>query len=370
MEDQNQKSELNFIKVLRFLFRWRYSLIIVTVVAGIAGAVFSAPFFVTPLYKSEANFYAGTSHSVSRILLERTDLTREDILEFGEEEHAERMLQILQSDYIRDIIIERFELMGHYGLEPDTRYVRTKLEDIYFSRISSTRTPYASVVIQVKDADPELAAEIANTMMYMADTLKEKIQRPRATDIRDIVKRQYENKKKDVLTLIDSLHTMAENVEWRGIMGMYGGGDYLRQLDEMRYELTQDAMVSAAGLDSWTGFVHPATQARPPQRRSNEGTLVPLLHEYGPGFYAVSNALALEIESLSYLRERLEHAEIDLNEHMSNLYVVDEARPAERPASPVRSLVVIGSLLSAFVMTCIVLLVVENARYIIKVVRE
>ena len=46
----------------------------------------------------------------------------EDILEFGKEEEAEQMLQVLYSDEIRDKVISKFNLMEHYDIDPDSKY--------------------------------------------------------------------------------------------------------------------------------------------------------------------------------------------------------------------------------------------------------
>ena len=37
-------------------------------------------------------------------------------MDFGEEEQAEQLVQILQSAQIKDLIVEKFDLMKHYNI--------------------------------------------------------------------------------------------------------------------------------------------------------------------------------------------------------------------------------------------------------------
>ena len=86
-------------------------------------------------------------------------------MDFGEEEQAEQLVQILQSSRIRDKVIHQFGLMEHYDIDStdDNKYFKLMKE--YEGHISFTRTRYGSISIDVLDEKPELAAEIANKIV-------------------------------------------------------------------------------------------------------------------------------------------------------------------------------------------------------------
>ena len=85
-----------------FLYKWRKSLTIITTIAIIASVIFSSPFFITPKYKSSVILFPTSSNSISQVLLGKKMNNEKDILEFGEDEQTERMLQILNSNKIKD----------------------------------------------------------------------------------------------------------------------------------------------------------------------------------------------------------------------------------------------------------------------------
>ena len=48
-------------------------------------------------------------------------------MDFGEEEQAEQLVQILQSAQIKDLIVEKFDLMKHYNISESDGYKYDKL---------------------------------------------------------------------------------------------------------------------------------------------------------------------------------------------------------------------------------------------------
>ena len=64
-------------------------------------------YVIQPKFKSSVVIYPTTTNSISQALLVEHNPYRKDVLEFGEEEEAEHLLQILNTDAIRDSIINR-----------------------------------------------------------------------------------------------------------------------------------------------------------------------------------------------------------------------------------------------------------------------
>jgi len=125
-----------------FLYSWRKHLIIIAAVATALSILFSSPLFITPLYKSSVILFPVSSNSVSKALLTDQPSAKSDILEFGEDEQTEQMLQILNSGVIREKIVKKFNLMEHYGINPDSKFKHTYLYKQYESNITFRRTEY------------------------------------------------------------------------------------------------------------------------------------------------------------------------------------------------------------------------------------
>ena len=129
-----EKSNIYSSKQLcKLLIDYRKPVIIILIVAAILAVVFSSPFFITPLFKSSAVLYPTSSNSISKVLISTTFSTDKDIMNFGEDEQTEQMLQVLNSNKVRDKVIERFNLMEHYEIDPNQKYPYKKLNKLYDS---------------------------------------------------------------------------------------------------------------------------------------------------------------------------------------------------------------------------------------------
>jgi len=113
--------------------------------------------------------FPASNASISRDLLSQNYSGRQNVHGFGEEEQAEQLLQILNSEPIRARIIQKYNLMEHYEIKPDEKYPLTRLYEEYKSNINFRLTEYMSVEVSVMDRDPEYAANIANDISNLVE---------------------------------------------------------------------------------------------------------------------------------------------------------------------------------------------------------
>ena len=139
----------NNTPLLKAVFKWKWHIAIITIVAAVLGAVFSGPTFITPKYKSEAIVYPG------------------GMSEFSDETYTEQMLQVMESQEIMDSVVEIFDLMKHYEINPEYKYAKTVLIGEYRDRVSISKTPYDAVRIKVLDKDPEIACAMVNEIIRL-----------------------------------------------------------------------------------------------------------------------------------------------------------------------------------------------------------
>ena len=163
-----------------FLYKWRKPLFIVIVATLFISWFFSGPWFITPQYKSTVILFPASSNSVSKSLLAEQSGKGQDIMAFGEDEQAEQLLQILNSNKLRDRIIKKFNLMDHYDIDSTSPYKNSLLYKEYERNISFRRTEYMAVQISVYDKDPQVAADLANKIAELLDSTKNEMQRQRA----------------------------------------------------------------------------------------------------------------------------------------------------------------------------------------------
>ena len=319
-----------------FMIQWRKPLLYVTLAALIASIVFSSPLFITPKYKSTVIMFPTSSNSISKALLAETTGEKQDILQFGEEEQTEQMLQILSSNLIRDRIIIKYNLMEHYEIKPDAKYKFTKLYETYEENVTFRRTEYMAVKITVFDKDPVLAAKMANDIAELMDSTKNVMQKERAFKAFQIVEAEYLKLRAEVQQKEDSLSKLRE-------LGVH---DYETQAEMINQQL---AIELAKGNKSGIKALEEKLD---------------MLAKYGGPYVSLRDALEHDKKQLSEIKTKFEEAKIDATEILPQKFIVNNAYVAEKKSYPVRWIIVLVSVLSAFLLSVIVLAVLDSiSRY-------
>ena len=330
--DYNNFNSSNFIV---FVWQKRVLLISLTLFAAVLAAIFSAPFFITPKFKSTVVLFPTSTNSISKALLGDNQSYKQDLLQFGEEEHAEQLLQILNSSRIRGRIVEKYNLLKHYDIDEDSKYKRTLLFKEYESNIKYRRTENMAVEITVMDKSPDTAAMIANDIAALLDSLKINMQRERAYRGFEIVKAEYEMLQKDIQLKEDSLTKLR----------MLGVHDYETQSEmitrQLAIEIAKNANSSAVkALDS----------------------KLEVLAKYGGPYVSIRDGLEYEKKLLVEIKEKFDNAKIDAEEELPQTFKVDMAYPAEKKSYPVRWLIVFVASVSTFLLTIFMLILIDSLK--------
>lgn len=323
---------ITFKDVIALFLRWRKQLIILGLLAIVVSSV--ASFMITPKYKSTVIFYPTTNNSISNALLTDLNQRQKDPLEFGEEEEAEKALQILQSSKLTERLVRNFKLMEHYKIDPNSSLKKTKLANKIASNFSFSRTRYLSIRVDVLDEDPKKAAEMANGVLDLYDSIKNEIQLEVAIPALEIVRRQMQAKENEVNNI------KAELLK----LGLEGVTNY----EEQSRALAEEVYKARAKGD----------MKRVDDLMDQQKNLV----QYGGQFTALTETLQLELDKLSDLKAKFERAEVDVKETLKNKFTVSAADVAEQRAYPVRKLIVLISLLCTLAFSSILFAVYEKIR--------
>ncbi len=327
-------ADFNSLNVLYFIYKWRKPLILVGLAAFILSSIVALT--IKEKYKSTVILFPATTNSISKALLTENNVKQEDVLQFGEEEEAEQMLQILNSDEIRTKVCEKYNLMAHYGIDSTDKFKRTKLFDEYQSNISFKRTEYMSVKIEVMDGDPELAAVIANDIAALHDSSKIRIQRDRALRSLKIVEQEYFQKVEDVKRGIDSMK----------IINSYGIYDY-----ESQSEVTSEQYAIAMSKGDQRAMKLLEQQLK-------------IIGEYGGAYVSLRENLYMQRKQLNLLKTKYEEVKVDATEVLPQKFIVSSAFPAEKKSYPVRWIIVVVSTFATILAAIIAILLLENIKQI------
>lgn len=319
-------------KIAVFLFKWRKTLLILGLAAAVLSAIFSSPLFVKPLFKSTVIMYPPSSNSISKSLLNESANSRLDILEFGADEQIQQMLQILNSDRIRDRVIARFKLAEHYGIKPGSDYFKTNVYSRFGSNITFKLTEYQAVKISVLDTDPQMAADIANGIASELDSVKNDIQKERAIQGLRIVETEYFLQQKQVQVMEDSLTRIMK----------LGVNDYESQAEMMNRQLAKEiASGNTRGISALEQQIK-------------------ILSDYGGPYISIREALIYEKKQLSYLKAKYEEAKIDAYSIIPQKFIVESASKAERKSVPIVWIIVVMSTLGTLLTGMLMIILVER----------
>lgn len=315
MENSKQPAGYNFnsVDLLIYIWKKRFILAGVGLLAGIASIVISL--MITPMFQSTVIMFPASNASVSKDLLSQNYSGRQNVHGFGEEEQAEQLLQILNSEPIRGRIIQKYNLMEHYEIEADAKYPLTELYDQYRSNISFRLTEFMSVEIAVMDHDPEYAANIANDISDLVDTVYNSMKKERALEAFKLVEREYSEAAANLATLRDSMNLLSKEVS---------------------------ADLKTSGDPS--------------------NNLIKALSENGALYLTMISLVRSETQMVSELSLRYKEARLEAEQNLSHKFVVEQAYPSEKKAYPKKSLIVIVSTLASLLFALIVLIIIDNIR--------
>lgn len=313
MSEYKNNSEL-----LTLLLRWWKQLLIVAVVALALSALFSSPFIIPPKYKSFAVLYPA------------------NIIPMGTETPTEQMLQVLESDNIRDSVVELYHLYEAYDIDPQSSSANSSLIREYQSNVTFRKTEYESVVIEVLDTDPVQARDMANSIIYFFNRKERLLQKEKAMELVKILDEQVGKKKAEM----DSMEAILV-----GIRQDYGILDYELQTEYATERYLE--VISTPGRQSSAKEIEPLLKA---------------LKDKGGEFLALNEHLWRIRGGYNDLKEQLEAAQRDVEKNLTYCNVITNPVVADKKAYPIRWLIVLSSVLGTVLMTILILSLVENVR--------
>jgi uncharacterized protein involved in exopolysaccharide biosynthesis len=308
----------NNSELLGLLLRWWKQLSLVAVVAILLSTVFSCPFVITPKYKSFAVLYPS------------------NIIPMGTETPTEQMLQVLESDHIRDSVMDLYNLAETYGIDLEAPAAKTAMIREYQDHVLFKKTEYESVVIEVLDTDAEQAHDMVNSIIYFFNRKERFLQKEKAMELVTILDEQVGNKKFEM----DNMEAVLN-----GIRKEYGILDYGIQTEYATERYLE--VVSTPKLKSNSGEIE---------------LLLAALKEKGGEFLSLSEHLWRIRGSYNNLKEQLESAERDVEKNLTYCSVITNPVIADKKSYPIRWLIVLVSVMATLLLSILFLGVVENLR--------
>jgi tyrosine-protein kinase Etk/Wzc len=322
-----EQTDLNLNKererLLTFLFRKRKIILSFSFVAS--ALAFSLSYLITPLYLSTAIIFPAASSSVS---FSEQRNTKASSMDFGEEEQAEQLVQILQSAQIKDLIVEKFDLMKHYNISESDGYKYDKLNKAYEGHFSFERTRFGSIKIDVLDRDPKLAARMANEIVSLIDTVKNNIIRKRTLPAFEITKRKKEQLENEINTLLNEMDSLSK--------------------------------LGVVSLDVRSRLFQALVDSKNPQEKKLLQKKIEINSLLGSTFDGLERKRNEKITKLEDFKVAYEQAESDAATDFSHKFVVQRATVADKKDQPKRLIITIIAAIGSFIFIVFSLLLIDR----------
>jgi len=296
--------------IFSMISKWKWHILIITVVAAILGIVFSHPFFIHPKYKSTAVLYPA------------------NIICHSDESESEQMLEIMGSDDIMFQIIEKYDLFSHYGLDSSVEGSLAKMLKYYEDNVIIEKTPNDAIQVTVCDEDPQIAADMVNSIIEYYDILVQHMNASKSEELLKI----YTNAALEKKHTIDSLSE---------VMKKYGT-EY-GMIDE-KSQTRAYSEVTAQG------------------RGGEAATILKNWQEYGAEFKTTDSLLTSTIQRYNKDLKVCEDARRDMAKVQTFSHVVSKPFVADKKFYPVRWLIALLSALGGFLIGVIGIAIVEGCR--------
>ncbi len=324
-----EKYAFHSLDLLSYMIKKWKILAIITLVAAVGSAIVSL--IITPKYESTIIFFPTTTSSVSKALISNNVFLNKDVLMFGDEEDAEQMIQVLYSDEIKNKLIEKYDLMNHYNIDPNSKIKWTILDRKMKENIKFTKTKFMSIEVSVLDEDKVTAKEIAEDIGNFLDTTINGMRHDMAIKAFKIVEKEYFTLQREISEIEDSMKYISN-------LGVYDVKSQSQVLNEAYVKATSEGKTALA---------------------QNIKKELKVLSDYGATYQSLSKFLEDENERLSLLKAKYMEAKVDAENQLPHKFIVTNAFVPEIKAYPHRSIIVIVSTLSAFLMGLMMLLLLD-----------
>lgn len=304
------------INLVKLIVKWRKHLIIIILAAAGLAVLFSSPWFIKPKFRSTAVIYPS------------------NLIPYSSETPTELMLQVFQSDDIRDSLISKFNLAMHYDLDTTDRYYKIRLVREFTSNVEVKRTEYESVIIEVLDTDPLIACAMVKEMVNQFNNKVRSLYREKSLEVLKIASDQLTRKQIQIDTLQSKLDTMRNK---------YGLLDYKVQTKEAVKAYFKTLSGGKGNLNTINNTL------------TN-------LKEKGSDFVYFNDLFYASIANYSKLKEDYDNALKDVTKELTYINYVSSPVPALKKSYPIRWLIVVVTILATFAFSMTTIIVVEGIK--------
>jgi capsule polysaccharide export protein KpsE/RkpR len=301
------------MSILDFAIRkWRI-LLGVAVISAIMAAVFSGPKFISPKFTSFAVVYPA------------------NLGNYSDETRLEQMQQYLESNVIRDSLIEKYDLYEEYEIDSTLPTSRNIMNKVFSENVSFEETAFESIKITASSTSPLKAKKMVDEVLDQLNKIIRKTEREKYKEIVVINQNLVDQKREQVDSLEDRIRVYSIK---------YGLLDYIEQSEEVTEGYIQFLLKGKKGEDY-----------------QEVKSLYNNLKKHGRMFHNLHAQLNVVNDEYMARLNNLEHAIKNYKKVQTYSNILVRPEVPDKKSYPIRWLIVVGATLAATLFTFTILLV-------------
>jgi uncharacterized protein involved in exopolysaccharide biosynthesis len=306
--------EYNLVTAVRIVLKWKKPILILVVVAGIVAGLFSV-FVMDEYFLSWSTIYPTNQYVNDRNVIFNSMSSSGQVEYFGSKGDVNRVITIANSEPIIDYIIDSFKLVDHYKIDRKAAYWKTKVRKKFDKNYEAIKTEHDAVQISMFDTDPKMASDMVNAVVDKVDEENKSHVNETKKNLYNLISAQITEQQKNVNGYADTLSILSAQYKIKVSAGAPG-------------------TVIVDGNDARAVQQYKALLAKQENAEKE-----------------LNNRLNIQ-----------QQMEVALKSNSSSLFIVEKATPADRREKPVRSLVVIITMLLTGFVSVIGVLLIEQMK--------
>jgi tyrosine-protein kinase Etk/Wzc len=353
----------NLIGVLETIFKWKKYIVFTCLAVGI-GAIVTV-LLVPVYYQSTTVFYAASPDLADPSLMYGRG--SESMRYYGVKEDIDRIMSIAKSSELANFLINEYDLYNHYDIDTSHElaeyYINVHLASLY----DVERTKEDAIELSIEDEEKELAAQMANAARNKINEIGQRLIKQSL----NLTVETYRNSLADSENKLDSLGT-----ELRFIRDSFGVYNVETQSEAMAGLVSKteagiqknNAKVSYYKNNISRKGSRDSVMALEARLASQEAELIIYkrnLDLFNQGFTQAEVLGEVQLEASEQLgkdRERYRQILSVYHSTFPAIHVLEEAPVPVIKSRPKRMLIVTVSVILAFILSTIAILVFDTYR--------
>lgn len=358
--------ENNLVPVIQTLYRWRKTIISFTVIAAVVSVIIS---LVLPVYYKSSTIFYTASPDLGKPE-KMFGMTANEMQYYGTDEDVDRLLSLAQSSALQNFLIDSFNLFEYYELDLQETAARTKVQKQLSDDLSILRNEQDALELSMVHTDPKTAAAIAVASRNFIEDYMVEMGRFSQRKVIEVYAQSINEKQGELKQYADTLDYIRQTY---GIFDPSSQGEILANITaETEFNL-QEADARYNSLKR-TGLISKDTLAlieaeveglreKMKSLMSSDKSRVTSVVKYNAGlndylyfdqiYRTLKNDLANETRRMNYYKSAVTSTP-------PGIHLIEEAQVPEKKFRPVRSLIVLGGTLGAFLFSVLIVLMIDS----------